>query len=221
MIACSGWLISRHLRAQNQASFWEGWPCKEIMCSVYSQLGSQLLWWYIHHGEKVSALVTGEFYIRKEHFPGFGRPFVFNAEVLQRSVKIFCWLRHWGHFVSNLSIVYFHAFHRVGRKVEAKDAARGALKSPWWTLGCKYHVSNLSLFFPYLDVVVIGIRALEKVLGFLSIAYSNTFFPAYTNGCNVFSCATCLGSCLYSWMGRWTNWIHQRKGDSRGTARRY
>ncbi|CAN1324728.1 Protein IN CHLOROPLAST ATPASE BIOGENESIS, chloroplastic [Linum perenne] len=27
---------------------------------------------------------------------------------------------------------------RVGRKVEAKDAARGALKSPWWTLGCPY-----------------------------------------------------------------------------------
>ncbi|PPE01119.1 hypothetical protein GOBAR_DD01858 [Gossypium barbadense] len=27
----------------------------------------------------------------------------------------------------------------VGRNVEAKDAARGALKSPWWTLGCKYH----------------------------------------------------------------------------------
>lgn len=28
--------------------------------------------------------------------------------------------------------------YRVGRTVEAKDAARGALKSPWWTLGCKY-----------------------------------------------------------------------------------
>ncbi|KVH92511.1 hypothetical protein Ccrd_005451 [Cynara cardunculus var. scolymus] len=28
----------------------------------------------------VSAMVTGEFYTKKEHFPGFGRPFVFNAE---------------------------------------------------------------------------------------------------------------------------------------------
>ncbi|KAK8687214.1 hypothetical protein V6N13_086041 [Hibiscus sabdariffa] len=27
----------------------------------------------------------------------------------------------------------------VGRNLEAKDAARGALKSTWWTLGCKYH----------------------------------------------------------------------------------
>ncbi|CAN0900933.1 Protein IN CHLOROPLAST ATPASE BIOGENESIS, chloroplastic [Linum grandiflorum] len=61
-------------------------------------------------GDQVSAMVTGEFYTRKEHFPGFGRPFVFNAKILLK----------------------------VGRKVEAKDAARGALKSPWWTLGCPY-----------------------------------------------------------------------------------
>ncbi|KAJ4714840.1 putative Cyclin delta-3 [Melia azedarach] len=67
----------------------------------------------MHHFAKedhVSALVTAEFYTKKEHFPGFARPFVFNAEVLLK----------------------------VGRNLEAKDAARGALKSPWWTLGCKY-----------------------------------------------------------------------------------
>ncbi|KAF8410092.1 hypothetical protein HHK36_002614 [Tetracentron sinense] len=67
----------------------------------------------MHHfeeGDHVSALVTGEFYTKKEYFPGFGRPFVFNAEVLLK----------------------------VGRNIEAKDAARVALKSPWWTLGCKY-----------------------------------------------------------------------------------
>ncbi|KAM7252120.1 hypothetical protein ACFE04_024003 [Oxalis oulophora] len=61
-------------------------------------------------GDHVSAMITGEFYTKKEHFPGFARPFVFNAEILRK----------------------------VGRKPEAKDAARGALKSPWWTLGCKY-----------------------------------------------------------------------------------
>ncbi|XP_043708741.1 protein IN CHLOROPLAST ATPASE BIOGENESIS, chloroplastic-like isoform X2 [Telopea speciosissima] len=65
---------------------------------------------HFENGDQVSALVTGEFYTKKEHFPGFGRPFVFNAEVLLK----------------------------VGRKLEAKDAARGSLKSPWWTLGCKY-----------------------------------------------------------------------------------
>ncbi|CAN6290947.1 unnamed protein product [Urochloa humidicola] len=58
---------------------------------------------------QVSALITGEFYTR-DQFPGFGRPFVFNAEILKR----------------------------VGRTSEAKDSARVALKSPWWTLGCSY-----------------------------------------------------------------------------------
>ncbi|KAG4973212.1 hypothetical protein AAZX31_11G052700 [Glycine max] len=72
---------------------------------------------HFEEGDLVSALVTGEFYTKKEHFPGFARPFVFNSEVLLR----------------------------VGRKVEAKDAARGALKSPWWTLGCKYQdVANIA-----------------------------------------------------------------------------
>ncbi|KAK1589564.1 hypothetical protein Q3G72_035315 [Acer saccharum] len=67
----------------------------------------------MHHfakGDHVAALVTGEFYTKKEHFPGFARPFVFNAELLLK----------------------------VGRNLEAKDAARGALKLPWWTLGCSY-----------------------------------------------------------------------------------
>ncbi|KAL2528551.1 hypothetical protein Fot_21152 [Forsythia ovata] len=68
-------------------------------------------------GDQVSALITGEFYTKKEHFPGFGRPFVFNAEVLLK----------------------------VGRNAEAKDSARVALKSPWWTLGCEYQeVANMA-----------------------------------------------------------------------------
>lgn len=33
--------------------------------------------------------MTGEFYTRKEHFPGFARPFVFNAEVLLKFVLSF------------------------------------------------------------------------------------------------------------------------------------
>lgn len=65
---------------------------------------------HFEKGDQVSALVTGEFYARKKHFPGFARPFVFNAEILLK----------------------------VGHKEEAKDAARGALKLPWWTLGCEY-----------------------------------------------------------------------------------
>jgi len=34
-------------------------------------------------------MVTGEFYIKKGLFPGFGRPFVFYAEILQRFVQVF------------------------------------------------------------------------------------------------------------------------------------
>ncbi|XP_026665495.1 protein IN CHLOROPLAST ATPASE BIOGENESIS, chloroplastic-like isoform X2 [Phoenix dactylifera] len=66
---------------------------------------------HLEKGDQVSALVTGEFYTRN-HFPGFGRPFIVHAVLLLK----------------------------VGRKLEAKDAARGALKSPWWTLGCTYQL---------------------------------------------------------------------------------
>lgn len=65
---------------------------------------------HLANGNHVSALVTGEFYAKKEHFPGFGRPSAFNAEILLK----------------------------IGRDLEARDAARGALKSPWWTLGYRY-----------------------------------------------------------------------------------
>ncbi|XP_044488983.1 protein IN CHLOROPLAST ATPASE BIOGENESIS, chloroplastic-like isoform X2 [Mangifera indica] len=65
---------------------------------------------HFEQGDHVSAMVTGEFYTKKDLFPGFGRPFVFNAEILVK----------------------------VGRVSEAKDSARVALKSPWWTLGCSY-----------------------------------------------------------------------------------
>lgn len=44
----------------------------------------------------------------------------------------------------NLNLL-LSTLYRVGRKVEAKDAARGALKSPWWTLGCMYQVRSLYL----------------------------------------------------------------------------
>lgn len=64
---------------------------------------------HLEIGDQVSALITGEFYTR-DQFPGFGRPFVFNSHILKR----------------------------VGRTSEAKESARVALKSPWWSLGCRY-----------------------------------------------------------------------------------
>ncbi|KAL9300411.1 hypothetical protein AtNW77_Chr2g0242131 [Arabidopsis thaliana] len=65
---------------------------------------------HIENGDHVSALVATEFYTKRGNFPGFARPFAFNAKVLLK----------------------------LGRNLEAKDAARGALKSSWWTLGCRY-----------------------------------------------------------------------------------
>lgn len=73
---------------------------------VFEHLANQ----HLQRGDQVSALITGEFYASKKHFPGFARPFVFNAELMLK----------------------------VGRQLEAKDAAKVALKSPWWTLGCQY-----------------------------------------------------------------------------------
>ncbi|KAL0739403.1 hypothetical protein Bca4012_015613 [Brassica carinata] len=57
---------------------------------------------HFDEGDHVSAMVTGEFYTKKDLFPGFGRPFVYYANILQK----------------------------VGRNSEAKEAARVALKSP-------------------------------------------------------------------------------------------
>eukprot|EP00250_Pteridium_aquilinum_P009330 c18600_g1_i1 orf=309-1364(-) len=73
---------------------------------VFEHLANQ----HLQRGDQVSALITGEFYASKKHFPGFARPFVFNAELMLK----------------------------VGRELEARDAAKVALKSPWWTLGCQY-----------------------------------------------------------------------------------
>lgn len=56
-------------------------------------------------GWKISAMVTGEFYTKKDKFPGFGRPFVFYAETLQKFVKIFS--EHFQIFGVHLHSVMF------------------------------------------------------------------------------------------------------------------
>lgn len=57
-----------------------------LICSTQALVTSQLIHIDYVCMWKVSALVTGEFYAKKEHFPGFARPFVFNAEVMLRLV---------------------------------------------------------------------------------------------------------------------------------------
>ncbi|KAL4372732.1 hypothetical protein HN51_006720 [Arachis hypogaea] len=101
--------------AESKASSLDVYLLKKV--GLFPDILERKVMRHFEEGDHVSALVTGEFYTKKEHFPGFARPFVFNAEVLLR----------------------------VGRNAEAKDAARGALKSPWWTLGCKYRdVANIA-----------------------------------------------------------------------------
>ena len=100
---------------------------------------------------KVSAMVTGEFYTKKDHFPGFGRPFVFNAQILLKYDKLSPWVALRAIDARILCFAYeaICGTCRVGRKPEAKDAARGALKSPWWTLGCRYQVWLLGFIISY------------------------------------------------------------------------
>ncbi|KAF2549868.1 hypothetical protein F2Q68_00037785 [Brassica cretica] len=59
---------------------------------------------HFDEGDHVSAMVTGEFYTRKDLFPGFGRPFVYYANILQK----------------------------VGRDSEAKEAAREVASIAQW-----------------------------------------------------------------------------------------
>ncbi|AEE86320.2 cyclin delta-3 [Arabidopsis thaliana] len=48
---------------------------------------------HFDEGDHVSAMVTGEFYTKKDLFPGFGRPFVYYANILQKFVN-FTYLKH-------------------------------------------------------------------------------------------------------------------------------
>ncbi|KAJ8764307.1 hypothetical protein K2173_006047 [Erythroxylum novogranatense] len=94
--------------AKSNISDLDGYLLKKV--GLFPDVLERRVMHHLEKGDHVSALVTGEFYTKKKNFPGFARPFVFNSEVLLK----------------------------VGRRLEAKDAARGALKSPWWTLGCRY-----------------------------------------------------------------------------------
>lgn len=65
--------------------------CTCVMCMCHTHPG---------------AMITGEWYMRHQHFSGWARPFEFNSLL----------------------------FSNVGRHEEARDTARIALRMPWWTL---------------------------------------------------------------------------------------
>ncbi|KAK9818753.1 hypothetical protein WJX74_009152 [Apatococcus lobatus] len=62
---------------------------------------------HLRNEDLYSGLITSEWYMRPSHFPGWGRPFEFNAQLLRA----------------------------LQRDEEARDSARIALRMPWWTLG--------------------------------------------------------------------------------------
>ncbi|KAK9809015.1 hypothetical protein WJX72_007933 [[Myrmecia] bisecta] len=73
---------------------------------MYIDVVEQLMANHLSKGDTMSALITGEWYMRSKHFPGWARPFEANALL----------------------------FQDINRMEEARDTARIALRMPWWTL---------------------------------------------------------------------------------------
>ncbi|KAF6143375.1 hypothetical protein GIB67_001319 [Kingdonia uniflora] len=71
-------LYTRGAFAESQISNLDVYLLKKV--GLFPDILERKVRQHFEKGDQVSALVTGEFYTKKEHFPGFGRPFVFNAE---------------------------------------------------------------------------------------------------------------------------------------------
>lgn len=70
-------------------------------------LCERLLASHLAKNDEMSALITGEWYMRRGHFPGWARPYEHVSQV----------------------------YSRLKRAEEARDCSRVALSLPWWTLG--------------------------------------------------------------------------------------
>ncbi|XP_022763410.1 uncharacterized protein LOC111308957 isoform X2 [Durio zibethinus] len=84
-------LYNRGDFAESQISNLDAYLLKKV--GLFPDLLERKVLRHFEEGDQVSALVTGEFYTKKDLFPGFGRPFVFNAEILLKAhirSKRFC-----------------------------------------------------------------------------------------------------------------------------------
>lgn len=72
---------------------------------MFPDVAERLALAHLGKEDTMSALITGEWYMRNSHFPGWGRPFEFNSQLMAR----------------------------VGRQEEARDIARLSLRMPWWS----------------------------------------------------------------------------------------
>lgn len=79
---------------------------------MYPDIVEALVSAHLQKDDLMSALITGEWYTRSDHFGGWARPYEFNCQL----------------------------YLRVDRTEEARDSARTALRLPWWTLTTGFEV---------------------------------------------------------------------------------
>ncbi|CAF2132939.1 unnamed protein product [Brassica napus] len=90
--------------AESQIDNLDVYVLKKASVGLFPDVLEKKVLRHFDEGDHVSAMVTGEFYTRKDLFPGFGRPFVYYANILQK----------------------------VGRDSEAKEAAREVASIAQW-----------------------------------------------------------------------------------------
>lgn len=87
---------------------------------MFPDVAEALVTAHLQKDDLMSALITGEWYTRSDHFGGWARPYEFNSQL----------------------------YIRFGRMEEARDSARTALRLPWWTLSTGFEmvrsVANLT-----------------------------------------------------------------------------
>ena len=81
-----GALYRRGDFAASKASSVDVYLMKNV--GLFPDVFERLAMRHFENGDSISALVTGEYYASKKHFPGFGRPFVFNAELMLKVMRL-------------------------------------------------------------------------------------------------------------------------------------
>jgi len=84
---------------------------------MFPDVAEQLVAKHLAKDDMMSALITSDWYTRDDHFPGWGFPYEFNAQM----------------------------YHNVERFKESRDHARTALRLPWWSFATGFkHVCELA-----------------------------------------------------------------------------
>ena len=65
-----------------------------MQVGIFPDVAEGLALAHLAKGDAMSALITGEWYMRSSHLPGWGRPYEFNCELLQVRGAMLCDLVH-------------------------------------------------------------------------------------------------------------------------------